>query len=110
MSEHEFIFESSSPICGIDAVISAEKDAYYLYFFCAPEYGAKMLNSLWICNRHETPAKLDVSPLERNEGPLLGKENVSEMQPPYGMEFNLTSSAVSGTIQETLLLYITAKS
>ena len=88
MNEREFIFESSSPICHIDAVVSAEKNAYYLYFFCSPEYGAKVLNRLWICNRHETPDELDLSPLDNGEGPLLGKENVSEMQPKYGMELN----------------------
>ena len=88
MSEPEFIFESSSPTCHIDAVISAEQDAYYLYFFCSPEYGAHVLNRLWICNRHETPDEMDISPLDRSEGPVLGKANVSDMQPQYGMEFN----------------------
>ena len=88
MPDLDFIFESASPICHIDACISAEKDAYYLYLFSSVEYGAKMLNSLWICNRHETPEKMDLSPMDRGEGPLLGKENVSAMQPQYGMEFN----------------------
>ncbi len=88
MSDREFIFESSSPICHIDACIAAEKDAYYLMLFSSIEYGAKVLNMLWICNRHETPAELDISPLDRGEGPLLGKENVSDMQPKFGMEFN----------------------
>ena len=88
MNDREFIFESSSPICHIDAVVAAEKNAYYFYFFCSPEYGAKVLNRLWICNRHETPDELDLSPLDNGEGPLLGKENVSEMQPKYGMELN----------------------
>lgn len=72
----------------MDACISAEKDAYYLYLFSSIEYGAKVLNRLWICNRHETPDEMDVSPLDRGEGVLLGKENVSDMQPQYGMEFN----------------------
>ena len=88
MKEREFIFESSSPLCHIDAVVAAETNAYYLYFFCSPEYGANVLNKLWICNRHETPDELDLSPLDNGEGPLLGKENVSEMQPKYGMELN----------------------
>ena len=82
------IFESKSPVCHIDAVISAEKNAYYLYFFCSPEYGAKVLNMLWICNRCETPDELDLSGLNRGEGPVLGKENVSELQPQGGMELN----------------------
>lgn len=88
MSEREFIFESKSPICHIDAVIAAEKNAYYLMLFSSIEHGAKMLNSLWICNRHQTPDEMDLRGLEKGEGPILGKENVSEMQPQYGMEFN----------------------
>ena len=55
MEDREYIFESSSPICHIDALIAQERNAYYLYFFCSPEYGAKVLNKLWICNRHGTP-------------------------------------------------------
>jgi len=88
MSESKFIFESSSPICGIDAVIAAEEKAYYLYFLSSPEYGARMLNVLWICNRHETPNEIDYSTLDKNEGPVFPKENVSEMQPLHGMEFD----------------------
>lgn len=89
MSEREFIFNSSSPICEIDAVIAAEENSYYLYFTSSPEFEMRILNALWICNRHETPDKTDyMSALEKNEGPTLSKENVSEMQPIHGMEFN----------------------
>jgi hypothetical protein len=85
MEDREYIFESSSPICHIDALIAQERNAYYLYFFCSPEYGAKVLNKLWICNRHGTPPEMDLRCLDRGEGPVLGRENVSELQPKEGM-------------------------
>lgn len=88
MEEAKFIFKSSSPICHLEAMIAEERNTYYLYLFPSIEHGAKVLNMLWICNRHGTPPETDLRCLDRGEGPVLGRENVSELQPKQGIELD----------------------
>ncbi|MDO5558446.1 MAG: suppressor of fused domain protein [Oscillospiraceae bacterium] len=82
----EFIYESESPICGLTACVSREKDCYYFYIMGAAEQGFKVLRILWICNRKPAPDELVFPDGPGGGAPMLPAGYVAH--DPRGMELD----------------------
>ncbi len=76
--EQEIIIESESMVCGLQAFVEKNENAYYFYLwnpFSREDKGK--VRSCWICNRRKAPAKVNADDMKNGRAPRMPAEFVA---------------------------------
>jgi len=85
----EFILESRSMVCDIEAYVDKSDTCYYFYLCSNPLSLQAKIKCCWVCNRKPAPEKVNFDQLRNGESPMMPAEYVAH--DPEGIELDESS-------------------